>query len=83
MVPKRGYQFQKFKVSLDVALSILGESSKPILLHYIMKRYGVSYRKARECTVMEIEMVLRNILGPGAAIIIERMHSELAKLENK
>ncbi len=83
MVPKRGYQFQKFKVSLDVALSILGESSKPILLHYIMKRYGVSYRKARECTVMEIEMVLRNILGPGAAIIIERMHCELAKLENK
>ena len=83
MVPKRSYQFQKFKVSLDVALSIIGESSKPILLHYIMKRYGVSYRKARECTVMEIEMVLRNILGPGAAIIIERMHSELAKLENK
>jgi hypothetical protein len=83
MVPKKGHQFQRFKVSLDVALSILGESSKPILTHYIMKRYGVSYRKARECTVMEIEMVLRNILGPGAAIIIDRMHNELAKLENR
>lgn len=77
MVPKKGHQFQKFKVSLDVALGILGESSKSILIHYIMKRYGVSYRKARECSVMEVEMVLRTILGPGAAIIIERMHNEL------
>ena len=83
MVPKKGYQSQKFKVSLDVALSILGESSKPIIMHYIMKRYGLSYRKARECSVLEIELVLRNILGPGAAIIIERIHSELDKLENK
>lgn len=83
MVPNKGHQFQKFKVSLDVALSILGESSKPILIHYIMKRYGMSQKKASECSVMEIEMVLRNILGPGAAIIIDRMHDELAKLERK
>jgi hypothetical protein len=48
-----------------------------------MKRYEVSYRKATECSVLEIELVLRHILGPGAAIIIERMHQELSKLENK
>ncbi|HKU48833.1 MAG TPA: hypothetical protein VJP79_02685 [Nitrososphaera sp.] len=83
MVPKKGHQFQKFKVSLDVALNILGEPSKPILIHYIMKRYGVSYRKAKECSVMELEMVLRNVLGPGAAIIIERMHDEVVKMGSK
>lgn len=83
MVPKNGHQSQKLKISLDVALSVLGESSKPILMHYIMKRYDVSYRKATECSVLEIELVLRNILGPGAAIIIERIHHELDKLENK
>ena len=83
MVPKKGHQSQKFRVSLDVALSVLGESSKPILMHYIMRRYQVSYRKATECSVLEMELVLRHILGPGAAIIIERIHQELGKIENK
>lgn len=46
-----------------------------------MKRYGVTQSRARECSVIELELVLRNILGPGAAIIIERMHQELVKLD--
>ena len=80
MVPKKGYQSQRFKASLRVALGVLGESSKPILMQYIMKRYALSYRKATECSVLEIELVLRNILGPGASIIIERMHQEVDRL---
>lgn len=82
MVPM-GHQSQKLNVSLDVALGVLGDSAKTILLHYITRRYGVSYDRARGCSVIEIELVLRNILGPGAAIIIERMHNELDRLGAK
>ena len=80
MVPKKAIQSQKSKVSLDVALGVLGDSSKAILVHYIMRRYGVTYDRAKECSIIEIELVLRSILGPGAAIIIERIHNELAKI---
>ena len=83
MPPKKAYQSQKSKGALDVALGMLGNSSRTILLHYIMKRYGVTYERAKECSVIEIELVLRNILGPGAAIIIERMHNELARTRGK
>lgn len=81
MASKRGRQSQRFRVSLDAAIQILGDSSKSILIQYIMKRYGVTQSRARECSVIELELVLRNILGPGAAIIIERMHQELVKLD--
>ncbi len=83
MAPKRGRQSQRFKVSMDTATHILGESSKPILMQYIMKRYGVNQSRASECSLIEFELVLRNILGPGAAIIIERKHQELVKLESE
>lgn len=81
MAPKKGHQSQKLSISLDVALGVLGDSAKAILLHYITRRYGISYDRARGCSLIEIELVLRNVLGPGAAIIIERMHNELARLE--
>ena len=68
---------------MDTVIGILGEPSKPILMHYIMKRYGVNQSRASECSIIEFELVLRNILGPGAAIIIERMHQELVKLETQ
>jgi len=57
---------------LRQALRVLGESSKPILMEYIMKRYGVSIDRAEQCSNQEIEMILREIFGRGSDIIAGR-----------
>ncbi|MGH9991469.1 MAG: hypothetical protein ACREBU_03590 [Nitrososphaera sp.] len=74
MVPRIDYD--RTSEVLREALRVLGESSRPILMEYVMKRYGVSIDRAEQCSDKEIEMILRSILGRGAEIITDRMQRQ-------
>jgi hypothetical protein len=75
MMPKNGYNYYQIRVSLERALNVLGDSSKQTLMFHMAKHYGISFD--RGCSIREIEVALRGILGSGAAIITDRMYREL------
>jgi hypothetical protein len=76
MMPKNGYNYDRLKVSLEQALSVLGERSKQILMLYMTEHYGISFDK-KGCSVAEIESALKAVFGSGSSIITERMYKEL------
>lgn len=75
-MPRHGYNY-RLKISLERALSILGEPSKQVLMFYITHQCGISFEK---CSMSEIEVALKGILGSGSVIITERMYRELQSL---
>ncbi len=78
MMPRNGYNYNLLKISLERALSILGESSKQVLLFYMTEHCGISFD--RKCSFAEIESALKTILGTGSAIITKRMYKELQSM---
>jgi hypothetical protein len=78
MMPKNGYNY-RLKASLERALSVLGDSSKQVLMFYMTDHYGISFDD-RKCSIGEIEAALKGVLGSGSAIITERMYKELQSL---
>jgi hypothetical protein len=80
MMPKNGYKSDWVRQSLDSALGVLGDSSKQTMMFYMTKHYGITFDGSKKHSVGEIEDALKGILGPGYAIVAERMHFELAKI---
>jgi len=78
MMPRNGYNYNLLRISLERALSILGESSKQILMFYMAEHCGISFD--RKCSLAEIESALKNILGSGSVIITKRMYKELQSM---
>ncbi|AFU59766.1 MAG: hypothetical protein QXX64_00565 [Nitrososphaera sp.] len=78
MMPRNGYNYNLLRISLERALSVLGESSKQILLFYMAEHCGISFD--RKCSLAEIESALRSVLGSGSAIITKRMYKELQSM---
>jgi hypothetical protein len=79
MMPKNGYNHDGLKMSLDRALSVLGERSKQILILYMTERYGISFDK-NGSSVADIEFALEGVLGSGSSMITERMYKELQSM---
>lgn len=79
MMPKNGYNYDRLKISLERALSVLGEPSKKVLMFYLAEHCGISFDD-RKCSIAQIESALRGILGTGSSIITERMYKELQAL---
>lgn len=77
-MPRNGYNYNLLRISLERALSVLGESSKQILLFYMAEHCGISFD--RKCSLAEIESALRSVLGSGSAIITKRMYKELQSM---
>jgi hypothetical protein len=79
MMPRNGYNYDQLKTSLERALSVLGDSSRQVLLLYMAKHCGISFDD-RKCSVDEIESALKSVLGAGSSIITERMYKELESM---
>jgi hypothetical protein len=75
MMPENGYNSDQFRISLERALDVFGESSKRTLMFYLAKHCSMSFDKG--CSIREIEVALSGILGFGATIIADRMYREL------
>lgn len=78
MMPKNGYN-NRLRTSLERALSVLGDSSKQVLMFYMAEHCGISFDD-RKCSIAQIESALKSILGAGSSIITERMYKELQAL---
>jgi hypothetical protein len=39
-MPKNGYNYDRLRISLERALSVLGDSSKQVLLFYMAEHYA-------------------------------------------
>jgi hypothetical protein len=79
MMPKNGYNYDRLRTSLERALSVLGDSSKQVLLFYMAEHCGISFDD-RKCSIAEIESALKSVLGAGSSIITERMYKELQSM---
>lgn len=79
MMPKNGYNYNRLRISLERALSVLGDPSKQVVMFYMADHYGISFDD-RECSMAQIESALKGILGSGSAIITGRMYKELLQL---
>ena len=79
MMPRNGYNYERLRTSLERALSVLGDSSKQVLLFYMAEHCGISFDD-RKCSVDEIESALKSVLGAGSSIITERMYKELQSM---
>lgn len=78
MMPRNGYNY-RLRTSLERALSVLGDSSRQILMTYMTEHCGISFDD-RECSLSEIESALKDVFGSGSGIIAERMHKEMQSL---
>lgn len=76
MMPKNSYNY-RLKISLERALSVLGDSSKQILMLYLVEHCGISFDK---CSMDEIESALKSVLGSGSSVITDRMCKELRSM---
>jgi hypothetical protein len=79
MMPKNGYNYDRLRTSLERALSVLGDSSKQVLMFYMTEHCGISFDN-RNCSIAEIEFALKSVLGAGSSIITERMYKELKSM---
>jgi hypothetical protein len=79
MMPKNGYNQDRLKMSLDRALSVLGNPSKEALMFYITEHYGISFDGSRP-SITEIESALKSILGSGSTLITNIMYKELQSM---
>jgi hypothetical protein len=43
MMPRNGYNYDRLRTSLERALSVLGDSSKQVLLFYMAEHCGISF----------------------------------------
>lgn len=77
MMPKNGYNYDNVRISLERALSVLGDHSKQMIMLYLVEHCGISFDN---CSISEIESALKSILGSGSAIIKERMYKELQSM---
>jgi hypothetical protein len=77
-MPINGYNY-RLRTSLERALSVLGESSKQLLMLYLVEQCDISFDGGK-CSIAEIESSLKSILGSGASIITQRMYKELQSL---
>jgi len=79
MIPKNGYKYHQIRISLERALDVLGEPAKQNLMFYLTK-YNTMSLDDKNCSVREIEVALKGILGSGAALITDRMYRELQSM---
>lgn len=79
MIPRNGYNYDRLRTSLERALSVLGDSSKQVLLFYMAEHCGISFDDGK-CSIVEIESALKSVLGAGSSIITERMYKELQSM---
>ena len=79
MMPRNGYNYDRLKTSLERALSVLGDSSKQVLMFCMSEHCGISFDD-RKCSIEKIEAALKSVLGAGSSIITERMYKELQSM---
>ncbi len=69
----------RLEACLSRALSKLGEGWDIDVIEAMVDQYDIDFSSESESTVSDIECALRDLLGSGANLFIDRFYDELKK----
>jgi hypothetical protein len=69
----------RLEACLSRALSKLGEGWDLDVIEAMVDQYNIDFSRESESTISEIECALRDLLGSGANLFIDRFYDELKK----